>query len=117
MNIRAGAFCQFLNILIFELTSDGICLRYQEVTQIKRTYRQQQRCSDIWKEKPLETHAAAKNCDNLRMTCHLGCEENDGDEDKEINEQINKIRYKRYIIMESHFSECSLVFYKAVDVF
>jgi hypothetical protein len=51
------------------------------------------------------------------MTCHLGCKENDGDEDKKINEQINKIRYKRHIIMESHFSECSLVFYKAVDVF
>jgi hypothetical protein len=51
------------------------------------------------------------------MTCHLGCEENDGDEDKQINEKINKIRYERHIIMQRYFFEACIVFYETIDIF
>jgi hypothetical protein len=50
------------------------------------------------------------------MSCHFRSEENDGDEDEEIYEKVNKIRYERHIIMERHFSEACFVFYEAVDV-
>ena len=51
------------------------------------------------------------------MPSHLRGKENDRNEREQINEQINKIRYKRDVEMKHNLIKRSVVFNEAVDIF
>lgn len=63
------------------------------------------------------TDSAGENGDNLAVACHLGSEENDGDEYEQRAEHIHKIGYKIDVIVKNDFFEWGLILKEVIHFF
>ena len=64
----------------------------------------------------METYSAGQDGDNLRVGGHLGCEENDRNEDEQRTEHVHEVRHKVHIVVKHDSSQRCFLLHKVIDL-
>ena len=100
MHVPADILVPLLDVLVFKVQPRLVCLRYDEQVQAQREYCNQRGGEYIRDHHPVETDTTGKNRHYLSISSHLGCEENDRDENEQWAEHVHEVRDKIHIVIK-----------------